>query len=183
MAMCRPWSSATVLASSPKSRAAGWPAAFLRARIGLVGASQAGWIIPVAAARARPAFMIILAGPTVSVGEEIFYSDLVERTTRPLELADRELLTFSGDRGFDPRPVLQSIDVPGLWLLGDNDRSIPIPVTVGILRELASGGKPFAHVVFPGVGHDLAGAPFWDEIDRWLPGALPGWVADSSPPK
>jgi pimeloyl-ACP methyl ester carboxylesterase len=49
-------------------------------RVGLAGVSQAGWIIPLAATRTRPAFMIILSGPTV-VGEEIFYSDVVELIT------------------------------------------------------------------------------------------------------
>jgi pimeloyl-ACP methyl ester carboxylesterase len=138
------------------------------ARIGLVGASQAGWIIPLAATRTRPAFMIILSGPTVSVGEEIFYSDLVEQTTRPLSVADRELTTFSGLRGYDPRPVLESLEIPGLWLLGDSDRSIPIPATVAILDALAARGKPFVRVIFPGAGHDLGGAPVWGEIDRWV---------------
>lgn len=42
-----------------------------RTRIGLVGPSQAGWIIPVAAKRSHPAFMILLVGPTVTVGQEI----------------------------------------------------------------------------------------------------------------
>jgi dipeptidyl aminopeptidase/acylaminoacyl peptidase len=139
-----------------------------RARIGLVGVSQAGWIIPLAATRVRPAFMIVLSGPTVSVGEEIFYSNIVEQTMRPLAVADGELVKFSGRRGYDPRPVLESLEVPGLWLLGDGDRSIPIPATLAILDELSSRGKPFTRVVFPGVGHDLAGAPIWDEINLWL---------------
>jgi hypothetical protein len=138
------------------------------AHIGLVGTSQAGWIIPLAATRVRPAFMIILSGPAVSVGEEIFYSTVVEQTTRPLTDGDQALVTFNGDRGYDPRPVLDALDVPGLWLLGDSDRSIPIPATLAILDELASRRKPFERAVFPGAGHDLAGAPFWDEIDRWL---------------
>ena len=138
------------------------------ARVGLAGVSQAGWIIPLAASYVRPAFMIILSGPAVSVGEEIFYSTIVEQTTRPLADGDRDLATFNGERGYDPRPVLDALDVPGLWLLGDSDRSIPIPATLSILDELASRRKPFARVVFPGAGHDLAGAPIWDEIDRWL---------------
>jgi pimeloyl-ACP methyl ester carboxylesterase/L-ascorbate metabolism protein UlaG (beta-lactamase superfamily) len=138
------------------------------ARVGLVGGSQAGWIIPVAAARVRPAFMILLVGPTVSVGEEIFYSDIVEKTTAPLDDGYKKLPTFTGERGFDPRPILETLDVPGLWLLGAEDRSIPTPETVAILDQLASQGRPFTRVVFPGVGHDLSGAPFWPEIDRWL---------------
>ena len=137
-------------------------------RVGLAGNSQAGWIIPVAATLVQPAFMIILVGPTVSVGEEIFYSNIVEQTDAPLDLAYKQLPSFTGERGFDPRPVLESLNVPGLWLLGGEDRSIPTPATVAILDELAARGKPFARVVFPGAGHNLAGARFWDEIDRWL---------------
>jgi pimeloyl-ACP methyl ester carboxylesterase len=136
-------------------------------RVGLVGTSQAGWIVPLAATKVRPAFMILFAGPAVSVGEEIFYSDIVERTDVPLAQADIKLETYTGPRGFDPRPVLESLATPGLWLLGDNDRSIPIPATVAILDGLASKGKPFTRIVFPGAGHDLGGAPIWDAIDSW----------------
>ena len=143
-------------------------------RVGLVGASQAGWIIPLAAAEARPAFMILLVGPTVSVGEENFYSDLVENSALALEDAYAKLPSFDGDRGFDPRPVLESLNVPGLWLLGADDRSIPTPATVAILDDLAANkGRPFARVVFPGVGHDLSTAPVWAEIDRWLQRTFP----------
>ena len=46
-------------------------------RIGLGGASQAGWIVPLAASRSRDvAFLVILSGPAVTVGEEIEYSRL-----------------------------------------------------------------------------------------------------------
>jgi pimeloyl-ACP methyl ester carboxylesterase len=140
-----------------------------RTRIGLVGWSQAGWIIPVAAGQVQPAFMILLVGPTVSVGEEIFYSRRVEfDATQSLSEAYDALPSFGGERGFDPRPILESLPVPGLWLLGAEDRSIPTPKTVVILDDLISRGRPFTRVVFPGVGHDLRGAPIWDEIDTWL---------------
>lgn len=142
------------------------------ARIGLAGVSQAGWIIPVAASRANPAFMVVLSGPTVSVGEEIFYSNIVEFSSEPLEAAYRQLPTFAGERGFDPRPVLDSLNVPGLWLLGAEDRSIPTPATVAILDQLITSGRPFAHTVFPGFGHNLGGAAIWPEIERWLGQAL-----------
>jgi pimeloyl-ACP methyl ester carboxylesterase/L-ascorbate metabolism protein UlaG (beta-lactamase superfamily) len=143
------------------------------ARVGLVGRSQAGWIIPVAAAIVQPAFMLILAGPTVSVGEENFYSSIVEQTVRPLDDGYKTLPSFRGERGFDPRPVLEALTVPGLWLLGERDRSIPTPATVAILDELVARGKPFDRVVFPGADHDLRSAPIWEAIDRWLTQATP----------
>ena len=146
-------------------------------RVGLVGTSQAGWIVPVAASRVKPAFMILFSGPTVSVGEEIFYSRIVEESDRPVEAGYEALPTFKGDRGFDPRPLLESLDVPGLWLLGERDRSIPAPKTAAILDALAARGRPFSRVVFPGAGHDLSGAPIWTEIDRWLARNSVGTIA------
>jgi len=138
------------------------------ARIGLAGVSQAGWIIPLAAQKSRPAFMVLLVGPTVSVGIEGFYSRIVEETNAPVEEGYRQLPSFNGFHGFDPKPVLDALDVPGLWLLGGEDRSIPTPATVAILDQLIASGKRYEHVVFPGFGHNLGGAPIWPEIDRWI---------------
>lgn len=138
------------------------------ARIGLAGVSQAGWIVPVAAAKSKPAFMVLLVGPTVSVGVENFYSRVVEHGVATVDEGYRQLPSFNGFHGFDPKPVLEQLDVPGLWLLGGDDRSIPTPATVRILDQLTAAGRPFARVVFAGFGHDLYSAPIWSEIDPWL---------------
>ena len=46
-------------------------------RIGLLGQSQAGWVIPVAAAESRDvAFTTIFSGTTVTLGEEDYFSQL-----------------------------------------------------------------------------------------------------------
>jgi len=139
-------------------------------RIGLAGGSQAGWIIPVAAAMAtpKPAFMIIFSGPTVSVGEEIYFSKFAEGTTRPVDDAYAKLVRFNGPRGFDPLPTLRTLDVPGLWVLGLEDRSIPIRDTIRLLDRLIEDGKPYEHVDFPGVPHSLVGADMWPAIDEFL---------------
>jgi dienelactone hydrolase len=143
-------------------------------RIGLAGVSQAGWIVPLAAAQTRPAFMILISGPAVSVGEENYYSDFAEHGGAALERAYDELSRFTGARGFDPVPVLATLDVPGLWLLGTDDESIPVRNTVAILRGLAAKGRPFEVVEYAGANHGLfirargRPAPFWNDIDRWL---------------
>jgi alpha-beta hydrolase superfamily lysophospholipase len=141
-------------------------------RIGLAGVSQAGWIIPLAAQKSHPAFMVLMVGPTVSVGIEGFYSRIVEETHAPVEEGYKQLPLFDGFHGFDPKPVLDAINVPGLWLLGGEDRSIPTPATVAILDQLIAAGKPYSRVVFPGFGHNLGGAPFWPEIDRFMQSVL-----------
>lgn len=134
-------------------------------RIGLAGVSQAGWIVPIAAAKTQAAFMLLIVGPTVSIGLENFYSNIVEITTAPVEEGYRQLPSFKGLHGFDPKPVLESLDVPGLWLLASEDRSIPTPASVAILDQLIASGKRYTHVVFPG-GHNLP--PSWPDIDQWL---------------
>ena len=142
-------------------------------RIGLAGVSQAGWIIPIAAQKSHPAFMVLMVGPTVSVGIEGFYSRIVEFSNASVEEGYKQLPSFNGFHGFDPKPVLESLNVPGLWLLGGEDRSIPTPATVAILDQLIASGRPYARVVFPGFGHDLFRAPYWPEIDNWLAKILP----------
>jgi dienelactone hydrolase len=141
-----------------------------RTRVGLMGVSQAGWIIPLAARRSRPAFMFILVGPTVTVGQEIYYSQFAEETAKPFDELSKILEAYTGPHGFDPRPVLDELTVPGLWLLGSADRSIPTIETVEILDQLIAGGKPYTRIVYPFAGHSLNGANIWPDIEAFLRG-------------
>jgi dienelactone hydrolase len=136
-------------------------------RVGLTGNSQAGWILPLAARElGDAAFMVILAGPVCSVGLEIYYSNIVENSTRPLEEAYSLLPAFTGNPGFDPMPVLQEIDTPALWLLGEDDRSIPVRTSVHNLNTLTAGGKPYEWRTYPGLGHSL-GSVIWNDVGAW----------------
>jgi uncharacterized protein len=140
------------------------------ARIGLFGASQAGWIIPLAASRSSDVkFMILVVGPTVSVGVENYYSSLVEVSPSfPIEEAYARSRAYTGPPGFDPRPTLESLSTPGLWLLGGVDRSIPTPLTVEVLQSLQDRGRPYRWIVYPGADHDLAGVGFMGDAIRFL---------------
>ncbi|MET0556343.1 MAG: acyl-CoA thioester hydrolase/BAAT C-terminal domain-containing protein [Vicinamibacteria bacterium] len=123
-------------------------------RIGLMGISQAGWIMPLAAERSpHVRYMILIVGPTVPVGIEIYYSDLAEGTSASIDDLSRALLDYQGPRGFDPRPTLERLNVPGYWFLGAQDRSIPTRETVQILSELAASGRPYRWRVHPTAGH------------------------------
>ena len=138
-------------------------------RIGIAGASQAGWIIPVAATLAPEAsFAVILVGPTTSVGIEIFYSSLAEGTSTPLSDVVRQLPGYTGPHGFDPLSTLRQLKIPTLWLYGADDRSIPTTLCVEIhetlRRELS---PPFRVIVYPGLGHSL-GPAIWPDIYAWL---------------
>ena len=128
--------------------------------IGLWGVSQAGWILPVAANLVNDvAFTILISGPTVTVGEENYYSKLTGDNGSQLGDKSMEeisaLLKKKGPYGFDPLPYLNKMNMPGLWLLGEEDMSIPIPETVAHLDRLIMQGHDFKYQVFPSANHGL----------------------------
>ena len=150
---------------------------FLRARpeidprrVGLFGASQAGWILPLAARELRDvAFMILWSGPVCSVGQEMFYSAIVENTARPVADGNTAMPDFHGAPGFDPVPIVASLDTPSLWLLGLDDHSIPVQTTLANLRRLKAQGRPFDWRTYDGLDHQLSPA-VWEDISSWLRG-------------
>ena len=157
-------------------------AAVDKQRMGFFGASQAGWIIPVASelTRERPGFNVILSGPAVSTGAEQYYSDLSGDGSRAPRVGDRaevERLTrsFSGPAGFDPLPVLAANRVPTLWLLGGRDLSVPTFASQQVLDSIRTNGND-SHtvIVYPAADHSLRDAetgepvPLFDDMMRWL---------------
>lgn len=137
------------------------------ARVGLAGTSQAGWIVPHASRDlGGVSFIVLLSGPVCTVGLENYYSALADGTTRPLEEVYALLPAFAGPEGYDPLPALRAIDTPALWLLGEDDRSIPVRTTVSNLTMLAALGKPFEWRTYPGLGHGLA-PEVWTDIELW----------------
>jgi dienelactone hydrolase len=145
-------------------------------RVGFVGFSQAGWITPLAASRSRDvAFVVIISGPAVSVGEEIAYSKLAgedpgsEQGVADAEI-ERRMRAFKGPHGYDPRPVLQALSTPSFWILGEKDRSIPLATTVSVLEDLArTQDKPISLHVIPGVNHGLRDPATGRQPDFWRP--------------
>lgn len=55
----------------------------------------------------------------------------------------------------DPASSLRTLSIPGLWLYGGRDVSVPARLSIERLDALAAGGKAFEHVLFPDAGHDL----------------------------
>ena len=151
-------------------------------RLGFFGASQAGWVIPLAAELTRrpPRFNVILSGPAVSTGVELYYSDLTGdgiRTPRLTDRAEVERLTstFSGRPGFDPFPVLAQTRIPTLWLLGERDESVPTFASTRVLDAIRRAGNDnHTAFVYAGADHGLRDrttekpAPVFDDMMRWL---------------
>jgi dienelactone hydrolase len=131
-----------------------------RARIGVSGGSQAGWIMPLAATR-EPAirFMVGLVSPTVSQGETDLWADLSNQGSAPPSepLAERvQKVRALGSSGFDPRAHIRALRIPALWLFGGNDMTVPTWFCVEELEPLVrEPGRDFAYVVFPKGSHGL----------------------------
>jgi dienelactone hydrolase len=64
----------------------------------------------------------------------------------------------------DSRVILDTLDIPMVWLLGGADRSAPNQGTIAMLEELRRKGKPFETIVFPGADHGML--LFRDEAGR-----------------
>jgi dipeptidyl aminopeptidase/acylaminoacyl peptidase len=128
-------------------------------KTGAWGFSQGGWIVPLAASRApnEIAWMIIGSGPAVSLGEELYYSELSgEPQCEVSGLSEAEIerrLDDEGPSGFDPRPVLGRLNTPGYWIYGALDRSIPVHRSVRVLDSLRALGRDFTTVVVPRLNH------------------------------
>jgi dienelactone hydrolase len=152
-------------------------------RLGLFGVSMAGWIAPMAAiATPRARFIIMVTGPTVSVREEGVWSNLRgddERAAR-LSRADAErVMDTVAAGGVDPRSRLAALNIPGLWLFGSDDASIPTRRSVIVLDSaVRTMNKRFAFDSVPGYGHLVMGrdngflprvAPSsWRAMDAWV---------------
>lgn len=145
-------------------------------RIGLLGLSQGGWIIPVAATKSGAvSFAVVLSGPAVSVGEEGLFSGLTgdEGCTpsgTPPAVVSR-LVREANPSEFDPRPYLARLDIPVLWLYGANDMSQPVEKDLTVLEPLRRRGKEFEIVVFPAADHALqhcGGGSFVPELQSTM---------------
>ncbi|MBC7989081.1 MAG: alpha/beta hydrolase [Luteimonas sp.] len=56
---------------------------------------------------------------------------------------------------YDPMPVLQNLDVPQLWILGEQDTDAPFAETRRRLSHLKSKGRPITVATYPGADHGI----------------------------
>lgn len=148
--------------------------------IGLVGFSQAGWIIPIAANK-NPLieFMVLFSCPTVTTLEQLrfqFYTngrtDFWENHTQE---DAREHIKNDPDRyqfkATDPKDALKTLSIPGLWLFGEKDIQIPVKLCIEHLNSLKVQDKPFEYTLFPTLGHNTAFANTTEPVDisiNWI---------------
>ena len=133
--------------------------------IGLVGFSQAGWIIPIAASKnPQIEFMVLFSCPTITTLEQLrfqFYTNGNNNFWENHKEAEaREHIKNDVDRyqfaATDPKTSLTTLSIPGLWLFGENDLQIPVKLCIEQLNKLKAQGKPFEYMLFSKLGHNTA---------------------------
>jgi hypothetical protein len=125
-------------------------------KIIIIGGSQAGWIIPEINSILEPWLSVCISGPSVTVGEEIFYSDLIEKEGYSQAVADNMLRNFIGPHGYDPVSRIEKMRSPSLWFFGGKDLSIPVKKSIYILDSLMKKRKlPLVVKIYPEADHSL----------------------------
>ena len=148
--------------------------------IGLLGFSQAGWIIPmVASSNSEVAFMVLFSCPTINTleqlrfqfytnGNEKFWDNHTDEDALFHTKNDPDKYQFSAT---DPKVFLNKLSIPGLWLFGEKDIQIPVKMCIEELNEFKTKGKPFEYILFPTLGHNTAfakGTATFDISIQWI---------------
>ena len=157
-------------------------------RIGLIGGSQAGWVIPLAAAQSeRISYFVILSGPVTSTAQEDRFSAYTNDGESAMSNYDDAKITQQiramRPIGFDPVPVIVGLTQSGVWLWGGTDKNIPVTFSAENLQALIDSGKSnFSYQIFPNADHGLnispnglfaelpysPGVAFYPALTAWL---------------
>lgn len=134
-------------------------------QLGLVGASQAGWIIPLAAKKnSNVRFMVIFSGALITVREQLrfqfytqgnanFWDTHTEEDARKHIFNDADRYQFIDT---DPCEVLSKLSIHGLWIYGGKDIQVPVKLSIEHLNTLKSKNKLYKYKLFPDLGHNTA---------------------------
>lgn len=133
--------------------------------LGLMGASQAGWIIPLAAEKNKKVkFMTIFSGALITVKEQLrfqFYTDgdrnfwdtHTEEDARKHVFNDADRYEFIDT---DPKDILARLSISGLWIFGGKDIQVPVNLSIEYLNKVKSKGKHYEYKLFPNLGHNTS---------------------------
>lgn len=133
--------------------------------VGLVGFSQAGWIIPVTASKnLQVEFMVLFSCPTITTLEQLrfqfytngnndFWENHTDADAREHTKNDSDKYQFVAT---DPKVSLNTLSIPGLWIFGEKDIQIPVKLCIEQLNTFKVQGKPFEYILFSTLGHNTA---------------------------
>lgn len=148
--------------------------------IGLVGFSQAGWIIPISASKnPQIEFMVLFSCPTITTLEQLrfqfytngnnnFWENHTEADALEHTKNDPDRYQFAAT---DPKTSLSILSIPGLWLFGEKDIQIPVKLCIEQLNTLKAQGKPFEYTFFSKLGHNTSSSNDTAPVDiavQWI---------------
>lgn len=135
-------------------------------KIGLMGVSQAGWVISSAARSSFVDFFIVLSGPTVPLVQVSQFESLAQENSEDLDEMSMRVEDVTG--GFDPTDDLKEIEVPGFWIFGDSDENIPVYNCTRFLDDLIANNRSnYSYEVLENADHALRDTESGDGIDYW----------------
>lgn len=173
------------------ARAVGARADIDASQIGLYGMSQAGWVLPIAGAMSRGdiAFMMIVSGPTVSIAEENYYSDLTGSTqASPTGMSRDEIrrrMAEATPAGVAANAFIAELTMPVLWIFGELDQSVPWEESIEDIEQARDEwNRDFTIRLFPNANHGLRAARTGGQWERPVPtepapgyfAAMEGWL-------
>ncbi len=123
-------------------------------RIGLYGSSQGAWVNSSVFEKSSDlAYIVMVSGGVASIRLEGFYCSLTEDPSVSIDEAIDQLSNYNGLAGFDPLPIVTSMNLPVLWIYGFEDRSHPARYDIQILEDL---NKPnFTTHIYQNADHEI----------------------------
>jgi len=105
--------------------------------------------------------MVLLSCPTITTLEQLrfqfytngrqdFWDNHTEKDAREHTKNDPDKYQFEAT---DPKELLKTLSIPGLWIFGEKDIQIPVKMCIEQLNTLKLENKPFEYVLFPSLGH------------------------------
>ena len=148
--------------------------------IGLIGFSQAGWIVPIAAKKNTVvSFMVLFSGPVVTAREQLRFQFFTQGNSNfwetHTEAEARDHIRNEPDKyqfaDTDPHDALTKLSIRGFWLFGGKDVQAPVHLSMEHLNALKAIVKPYEYRLFPTLGHNTAFADSHEPVNaaiKWI---------------
>ena len=134
-----------------------------RLKVGLMGFSQAAWVIPLAAKNnPKVKFLTLFSAPVVTTLEQLRFQFYTESNPKfwetHTEAEAREHISNDPDKyqfaATNPLDALNLLTIPGLWIYGGRDVQAPVGLSTERLALLKVKGKPYEYRLYPQLGHN-----------------------------
>lgn len=141
--------------------------------LGLIGFSQAGWIIPITANKSSFVdFMVFFSGSLVPTLEQLRFQFFTDGNRdfwdSHTEAEVREHIRTAANRyqfeNTDPYDALSTLSIPGLWIFGQKDIQVPVGLSIERLNALKAQGKPYEYCLFSALGHNTASSDYTEPV-------------------